>query len=417
MDEAVKFVDANGIIQEKDLTLVPTVGGYTTEKNDIELTLPTDPSSGITLIWNNTAVRIIPQGGTVGEAVVEDNTVRYVDYYGNGADLVYTPTLSGLKEDIILESYAGKNTFTFMLNTGGLRLYSANGRYFLAASKTATERIELGDVVSFDARGRFSVGTMTAQTVTAGQIYRLTLTVDEAFLTDPNTVYPVSIDPTLEVNDNNAAGSIEDVSIYQGKPTTNGNWTYLHSGYYDSTYTVSRTLFRLTGLISSSVYQELNASQINSVEFHIWEASGTAATNVSLRANTGSATWTESGATWNNAGVTLGATYDTRSVGINAQATFDITQLVKDWKAGTQNAQKGFVLQSSNETSRDKAFYSSEHSTTSKRPYVVAGYSSTQAAFAMQDTVIRVNEGATKTIQMVTTLDDPEFTPIPPLPL
>jgi hypothetical protein len=395
MDEAVKFVDANGIIQEKDLTLVPTVGGYTTEKNDIELTLPTDPSRGITLLWNNTAVRIIPQGGTLGEAVVEDNTVRYVDYYGNGADLVYTPTLSGLKEDIILESYAGKNTFTFMLNTGGLRLYSANGRYFLAASKTATERIELGDVVSFDARGRFSVGTMTAQTVTAGQIYRLTLTVDEAFLTDPNTVYPVSIDPTLEVSDNNAAGSIEDVSIYQGKPTTNGNWTYLHSGYYDSNYTVSRTLFRLTGLIRSSVYQELNANQVSSAEFHIWEASGTATTSVYLRANDGREDWSESGATWKDSGVVLGTIYDTENLVSNSEAVFDITQLVKDWKSGTQNIQKGFVLQSSNETSRDKAFYSSEHSNTARRPYVVMNYITHSYTIGLVNTVLTLNEGNT----------------------
>lgn len=375
MDEAVKFVDANGIIQEKDLTLVPTVGGYTTEKNDIELTLPTDPSRGITLLWNNTAVRIIPQGGTIGETVVEDNTVRYVDYYGNGADLVYTPTLSGLKEDIILESYAGKNTFSFMLNTGGLRLYSANGRYFLAASKTATERIELGDVVSFDTRGRFSVGTMTAQTVTAGQIYRLTLTVDEAFLTDPNTVYPVSIDPTLEVNDNNAAGSIEDVSIYQGKPTTNGNWTYLHSGYYDSNYTVSRTLFRLKGLIDSKIYNSITKCNILSAEFHIREASGTPTTDVWLRGNTGSAAWTESGATWNSPTVTLGSIYDTVAVGTNAWACFDITNLVKAWKYGICDPQCGFILQSSNETSVDKAFYSSEHSSTANRPYVVLTYS------------------------------------------
>ena len=214
LDEAVKFVDADGKVQEKDLMLVPTVGGYTTEKNDIGLSIPTNPASGVTLLWNNTAVRIIPQGGTVGETVVEDNTVRYVDYYGSGMDLVYTPTLSGLKEDIVLQNYAGKNTFTFMLNTGGLNLYSANGRYYLAASKTATARIDLGDVVTFDARGRFSVGTMTAQTVTVGQIYRLTLTVDEDFLTDPNTVYPVSIDPTMTVSDNDTAGDIEDVSIY-----------------------------------------------------------------------------------------------------------------------------------------------------------------------------------------------------------
>ena len=395
LDEAVKFVDADGKVQEKDLMLVPTVGGYTTEKNDIGLSIPTNPASGVTLLWNNTAVRIIPQGGTVGETVVEDNTVRYVDYYGSGMDLVYTPTLSGLKEDIVLQNYAGKNTFTFMLNTGGLNLYSANGRYYLATSKTATARIDLGDVVTFDARGRFSVGTMTAQTVTAGQIYRLTLTVDEDFLTDPNTVYPVSIDPTMTVSDNDTAGDIEDVSIYQGRPTTNGNWTYLHSGYYDSTYGVARTLFRLKGLIESSIYQGLTANQILAAEFHIWEASGTTAANVYLKANTGRSEWTEGGATWDGAGVALGTTYDTRSIGINAKATFNITQLVKDWKTGVQNVQKGFVLQSSNETSLDKAFYSSEHSTTAKRPYAVLNYITTNNTIGLVNTTLTLNEGTT----------------------
>lgn len=407
MDEAVKYVDEKGLVQEKDLTLVPAVGGYTTEKNDISLSIPTNPASGVTLLWNNTAVRIIPQGGTVGETVVEDNTVRYVDYYGNGMDLVYTPTLSGLKEDIVLQNYAGKNTFTFMLNTGGLNLYSASGRYYLAASKTATDRIDLGDVVTFDARGRFSVGTMSAQTVTAGQIYRLTLTVDEDFLTDPNTVYPVSIDPTLTVSDNtHGAGAIEDVSIYQGRPTINANWTYLHSGYYDSNYTVARTLIRLTGLINSSVYQGLTANQISSVQFHIWEASGTATTSVYLRANTGSATWTESGATWNNAGVVLGTTYDTQNLISNSKATFNITQLVKDWKSGTQNAQKGFVLQSSNETSLDKAFYSSEHGTTTKRPYVELNYSSTENAIGLLNTKLSITKGNIASVGVTTTPSD-----------
>ena len=200
MAEAVKFVDANGITQEKDLTLMDTVGGYTTTKNDFGLTISQNPANGVSLVWNNKSVRLIPQDGTAGETVVENNAVRYVDYYGAGMDLVYTPTLTGVKEDIVLESYTGKNTFTFMLNTGGLNLYSANGRYFLAASKTEKDRIELGEVVTFDARGRFSVGTMTAQTVKPGQIYQLTLTVDEAFLTDPNTTYPVSVDCVPEAS-------------------------------------------------------------------------------------------------------------------------------------------------------------------------------------------------------------------------
>ena len=411
MAEAVKFVDANGITQEKDLTLTATVGGYTTTKNDFGLTISQNPANGVSLVWNNKSVRLIPQGGTAAETVVENNAVRYVDYYGAGMDLVYTPTLTGVKEDIVLESYTGQNTFTFMLNTGGLNLYSANGRYFLASSKTATDRIELGEVVTFDARGRFSVGTMTAQTVKPGQIYQLTLTVDEAFLTDPNTTYPVSVDPQLTISDNtHGANAIEDVSIYLSKPTTNGNWTYLHSGYYDSTYGVARTLFRLTGLIGSSEYQSLNASKVNSAYFHIWEASGTTAMNVNLRANTGSSTWSESGATWNNAGVTLGTTYDTENIGANAKATFDITTLVRAWLNGTENAQKGFVLQNSSEITIDKAFYSSEYGTASYRPYVVLNYETTVPTITLSKTSVAMFVNGVETITATTSLSGQTIT-------
>ena len=50
-----------------------------------------------------------------------------------------------------------------------------------------------------------------------GQQYRITLTVEEDYLTDPNTVYPVTIDPTLTVSDNtHGAGAIEDAPIYEG---------------------------------------------------------------------------------------------------------------------------------------------------------------------------------------------------------
>lgn len=394
MDEAVKYVDSGGNILEKDVTLSAALDGYATTQNDLTLSLPADPATGIRINWNGHTVSILPQGGSLSHPqTLEGNSVKYPDYFGQGIDLVYTPTLSGLKEDIVLASYTGINTFTFMLNTGGLNLYQANGRYYLAASKTAVERIDLGDLVSFDATGRFSLGTVTAETVMSGNIYRLTLTVDEAFLTDPNTVYPVSIDPTLTVSDNtHGAGAIEDVSIYSGTPNMNaGSWTYNHCGYYDSTYKVARTLFRLTGLTSDANYKATTASNITSAEFHIREATGSAGLPVYLYANTGSSTWTESGATWNNSGLTLGTKYATASPASNTDTVYDITELVKDWKNGSQTAAKGFIMVSSNETSKDKAFYAAEHSSTSYRPYVVVEYD-------LSDTIVNLLEGGTSTL-------------------
>ena len=164
MDQPVKFESGDGTVVEKDLTLTAAAEGYTTTQNDIQLTIPTDPVNGIRLIYDNHYITMIPQGGTLAAvAQTTDISVTYPDYYGEGMSLRYTPTLSGVKEDILLDAYYGVNSFTFRLNTGGLNLYQANGRYFLAESKTSVDRIELGDVVTFDAIGKFSVGSMTAQ--------------------------------------------------------------------------------------------------------------------------------------------------------------------------------------------------------------------------------------------------------------
>ena len=394
MDEPVKFMDGDGIVREKNIDLTATTGGYTTTQNDVQLTIPDDPASGIRLSYDGKALSLIPQGGRLsGETEMTEDYVTYPDYFGEGISLRYTPTLSGVKEDILLDSYTGVSSFTFLLNTGGLNLYQANGRWFLAESKLAEERIELGDIVAFDARGRFSLGAMTVETVMPGQSYRLTVTADEAFLTDENTTYPVSIDPTMEIS---GTLSIEDVSIYSGAPNTNGDWLYLHTGYYDDTYKVARTLFRLPGLTGSSVYCGPTNFNITSVKFHIREATGTAGVAVGLYANTGSAAWTESGATWSNADITLGKQYATASPGNGSDTVYDITQLVKDWQRGTQTAACGFVLKSSNETSVDKAFYSGEYSTSDYRPYVVMNY--TYTSNVLEPTSILIDEGTTQTL-------------------
>jgi hypothetical protein len=133
MDQPVKFQKADGTVVDKNLTLTAATEGYTTTQNDIQLSIPTNPSNGIRLVYDNHQITLIPQGGTLTNAAqTTDSSVTYPDYYGEGMSLRYTPTLSGVKEDILLDAYSGMNSFTFRLNTGGLNLYQANVRYFLA---------------------------------------------------------------------------------------------------------------------------------------------------------------------------------------------------------------------------------------------------------------------------------------------
>lgn len=322
------------------------------------LTLPEDPASGIRLGYGGKQIALIPQGGALSEAAaVTDSTVTYPDYFGDGMSLRYTPTLSGVKEDIILDAYAGVSSFTFTLNTGGLNLYQAGGSWFLAENKTAASRIELGDIVAFDAHGRFSIGTMTAETLLPGQSYRLTLTVDEAFLTDASTTYPVTIDPTLTATDGTVTTTaIEDATVYSG-----------------STYGTGQTVVRLSGLLSSEFYEATDADWFTEAKFY---ATGNSGQIVNLYPMVSNTTWTESSITWANKGTHRTEAVTSVTMAAGSQGAFDILSLLKDWKNGEENANAGFVLVADGSNTAVASCNTSENSGSEISSYAVVTYQS-----------------------------------------
>jgi hypothetical protein len=302
--------------------------------------------------------------------------VVYDNYFGTGTRLIYTPTLDGVKEDIVLTAYRGVSSFTFLLNTGGLRVFrTAEDRWYLAEYEEAELRFWLGNVEVYDANLKPSLGIMTVEPIAEGQRYRLTISADPNFLTDPATAYPVTIDPTITVSDNaNGAGAIEDAPIYEGYPNRNfGSYIYDRAGYGGATYKRGRTLFRLTGLTSNSTYSSLAASKLISVYFYVTEATGTTNARVNLHPLTSNTSWTEAGVTWNTVGAYSTSVSSTNLGGGNC-SYFDITSLAKAWKTGSLSASAGFILIGANESSVDKSLCSSEYTTASKQPYVVATY-------------------------------------------
>lgn len=406
LDEPVKYVDATGNIIEKDLALTESSNGYITTQNNVTLSLPVNPSSGIRLTHADNTVSLIPQGGTLaGTAQKSGNTLIYPNYYGNGISLAYTPTLSGVKEDIILNSYAGTNSFTFTLNTGGLNLYQSGANWYLAETELSETRINLGQVVTYDARGRFNIGTMTAQTLIAGRSYSVTITADEEFLTAETTTYPVTIDPTLTFTDGTyLSSSIEDATIYEGKPNLNtGTWQYHHIGYYDDEYGTGQTVVRLSNLITSEVYLATSANGITSAKFYVREASGNPSGTVNLYPIVTNVSWTETGITWNNKGSYGTTAYASTTLPSNKSACFDITQLVTDWKHGLKNATAGFVLVASPSNSDVESLYSSEYSTSSYRPYVSVTYKN---SIQLDKSSAELRAGNTLTLTATTALED-----------
>ncbi len=406
--ENVKYVDKDGIIQEKDISLAATRDGYKTTKNEVSVNFSNSPSDGITMGYGEHTVTLKPIFTTKGvTASKKDNAVEYVGLFDNNTTLKYTPLLSGIKEDIVLTKYTGVNEYSFTLTTNGLGLYESANGYFLAESKATKAIFYLGDVIAYDANYVPHEGTLTVKTVKENQEYTITVSVDEKFLTDKDTVYPVTIDPTITIKDStNGSGAIQDAPIFSARPSSNhGTYEYDRVGTPSADFGVGRTVIRLYGLINSQAYKNASVLDILSVKFYAKEATGSATQYVNLYPlqNTG---WTESGVTWNN----IGVYYNSQNYGASmayAQLTeFNITGLVLAWKTGTYSANAGFIMMSSNE-SANKCFVSCEHSDTSRHPYVVMEYNT---ALSLNTTTASLEEGETLSISTVANINPQTIT-------
>ena len=99
----------------------------------------------------------------------------------------------------------------------------------------------IGDILIFTADERNNaLGTLTHETVRDKQAYTLTIHLDDEYLRDENTAYPIRIDPTIEIT--SAAGAIEDVTLNSLSGSDGDSWS-LTIGKR-ATYGVSRVLMR-----------------------------------------------------------------------------------------------------------------------------------------------------------------------------
>ena len=369
-DYNVKYVDENGVTQDKDITLAAKSGGYDLTKSDISLTIPTDITSGVEFTHNGNYIKLTPvRENIIGESLSQataalnkpqsavknsaKNEISYQKAFGNGTSLRYVPTMDGVKEEIILSSYNGTNQWRFVATTNGLTPYlDSNGTYYFAESEDSDEKYSLGNVYTYDSAGNYTYGTMTVTEVKPAQQYIITLNVDEEFLTADSTVYPVYVDPSITV----PSTSIEDTAVYSNTPSTNyGNNESMYIGYYNnSTYGRSRVLMRMQSLINNGTfhnYADIIESATLTLNFE--KVSSELPISIHMVNNIN---WTENGATWNNASsynstVLKSFTPNQNSYGI------DIKSIVSSWKVNQSYLQGGLMLMIDGDTALSSNSY------------------------------------------------------------
>ncbi len=292
---------------------------------------------------------LVPANAKQVKGTVKGNEIIYPGLFTN-ADVRYRVQAGGVKEDIILQTFPNENTFSFELMLQGVKdVIEKDGTIIFSDSK-GKKIWYLEKPYMVDATGKYSDKVQYQLRKHNGKTF-VDVVADEAFLQDPATKYPVTIDPTI-----NSWDILRDMFVASAFPTSSySNDTFFNTGYhgfYGSTRALAQ--FYLPSLPSDSI--------ISSATFNAYQTKVDATpTSIDLYRVTSS--WTTA-TTWNSqptTSATAEATItDTTS---NAYWEWTITQLVKDWYNGVQ-PNYGFMLKQKNETSSPYRTFNSVNSGT-----------------------------------------------------
>jgi RHS repeat-associated protein len=145
-----------------------------------------------------------------------------------GADLTYQVTASGVKEALILgKAPKSAQTYSWTVTAPGLTLSAGENGTVLFTDAAGETVFMTPTPVMTDSSGRKEVSqdALTTIPVTLTKLksgkWRMTLTPDQGWLTSPDRVFPVSVDPTIEV----------DPAFIAGYKSSNGSTVVQNSSY------------------------------------------------------------------------------------------------------------------------------------------------------------------------------------------
>lgn len=219
----VKYEDEDGKIKDITLDLIrESDGSFVSTGNNIVTTFSRELADGIETVYDDLKITFIPEldeeqaESAIASYSEEDNKLTYKA--DEKISYQYSLTYTGYKEDIVVESYTDQTEYDFVLYTNGLSLNEDKGFWYLS-NDNGDMCFNFGDVIIYSADGMNNTfGYMSSQTICENEKYVITIHVDEEYLRDEATVYPVRIDPTIIVN--SGSGAIEGKTIFDDNTVT-----------------------------------------------------------------------------------------------------------------------------------------------------------------------------------------------------
>lgn len=358
---------------------------YTNTANFFKVDMPSSVNQGISLSYDNKKFTLSPATASLSTATLKtaahrgmrEQVVEYRNALGDGIHLQYVPINNGVKENIILDRYPGRNSFNFIFDAGGYYPVYTEGESIPFADPTTDEiALILGQADARDSYtgdetdGHFTLyNSLKVESLGNGK-YTLTVTIDNDFLTDPDTVYPVVIDPTVSLPNN----TVKDTTVYSAKPTSSAYYSsaYLIVGNHGTAY--GEGIAFIQSNYNYNLQPLLTYENIVSARYHVYEGSGkTNSSTINVGFTT--TTWDQTTLTYN--GKPSYSKTSSKTISASGWYDFNITTQAKSWVRGHKTGYNydpatGFILYANDPNASSKHFCSAEHST--KAPAISITY-------------------------------------------
>ncbi|NDI33805.1 DNRLRE domain-containing protein [Chengkuizengella sediminis] len=299
----------------------------------------------VTVEKGGKSISLIPLNAKKVKGKVENNEITYTGMYDD-VDIRYQVKGSAVKEDIILHRLPSSNIFTFEMKLKGLTATTNSDGIIVFEDNKGSQQFYFQKPYMFDANGTYSDAVTLSLREEKGKTY-VDVIADSAFLEDPSTQYPVTIDPTVDNWDVS-----RDMFVSSIASTTSFSSESNFKTGLNNTFGTTRSF------VSFFIPTIPTDSTITYASFHAYQLKDDP-TMVSIDLYRVTSPWEEPTTTFNNQ-PTVGASPESTTTNniVNDYWEWDITELARDWYSGTQ-ANYGFMLKQQNEsTSPSREFRS-----------------------------------------------------------
>ena len=260
----IEFIDTS-MTQESFVTSLFSGYDYRNAANSFTLRFSKQPATGLNMDGDFTMAvdGVSLPKGTADQTPEGNGRITYPETFGEHTYLEYINTPTGVKENIVLEQNIGKNRFDFVFASDTHQpVLSEDGSTLFIVRKDDPEQqaeytvspLYVYDSCMIDTESEppasghkhFTEDCHYELTPLEDGSYRITSVVSEEFLNDPETTYPVIIDPTIS----NGASYVSDTYVSEAEPGKSfGSVDHLRFG--NTGGKLMHTLIRFDNLMQS----------------------------------------------------------------------------------------------------------------------------------------------------------------------